>query len=382
MKVYLRLYSFFLALMVFWGAHAWFTWPFDNNQYIGYAVASIFCVAALLYKQVFKIQIHLAEREKFAFLFYVIATLLMISDIRDVPRVFVQFIPLLILASDRKYNEVHLKFISELLGIIIIIGAIPFILRANNIIDLPGVPMVYHSYNSSFINYFLFIVPASVYTETPRFLSVFLEPGYLGTLCAFLLYINHFDLKKCYNIFILIGLLLSLSLAGYVVLAIGFLFHLRNRGEKISLFIAVYGIFFIMYEIAPLINGGDNLFNEMIVQRLERDNEKGIVGNDRFHGVVDKLYEKTFEDNSFWFGLSKNEYNGKDISGSGYKIFILQYGLVPYIMIMLFFILMASCATRKKQAYFACVLLLMIFLQSTNPLSNRWLIPFLLFLKS
>src|SRR5690606_28258663 len=76
-------------------------------------------------------------------------------------------------------------------------------------------------------NYILFIQVQHEFVV--RFYSIFDEPGTLGTLSAFVLYGNRYMFRRKENLIILIGGILTFSLAFYILLIAGlFIQNIRN----------------------------------------------------------------------------------------------------------------------------------------------------------
>ena len=371
--------------MVLWGAHAWFTWILDEFSFLGYVFMGLFLFVSLIYKQSYNVKIPNNSSFIITIILFILALLFTIGDIKDIPKDIVLYTPLFILLADEKHNEEHLEFLSKALGWIIILGAIPYILRVFNLISLPCIPIFY--FNDAvggyvFDNYFFFIVNTFFNTESPRFCSIFLEPGYLGTLSAFILFLNGYNVKKIHNIFLLVGVIMSLSLAGYIILFLGYFLHVIDRGKKLWPILLIISVLYGVFCVAPMINNGENYLNTLIVERLAADEEKGIAGNDRFHGQTDALYEEIQWSSDFLFGVSKRVLQVKDISGAGYKIFIIHHGVIPFVLFILFYFKIASLSYDRKRSKFAVILLFFIFLQATTPESYRWLIPFGLYVRS
>lgn len=375
-----NIYQYFLILMVFWFEHAWFTWILDEIKILGYCVYFLFFLVAFNYRKKCHIQIRFTEKQILVVTLFTTGVLLSMSSIKDIIQDLIVYPPLLVMAADSKNSKDHLRVISKVIGITIIVGFVPYLLWLSDGLNMPNRPIVYGEYDV-FYNYFLMIVPSVSYTGF-RYQSVFLEPGNLGTLCALFLFVNNYNLKKYYNVFFLIGLLFSLSLGGYVIALIGYFMYIGLKRKKIIVPLLAGAALYAAFLYIPKIDSGDNDVNTMIIERLQYDDEKGIAGNDRFHGSTDKLYKESFQNGKIWFGLSSEEYQSRDIDGSGYKIYILHHGLIAYILIWLFFWVEAHSRTSKRRAIIICLVLYMCFLKSTDVTSYAWFIPFFLYINS
>ena len=68
-----------------------------------------------------------------------------------------------------------------------------------------------------------FLLVQNEYQLINRFQSVFLEPGHLGMISALLLYVDGYRLKRSEGVILCVSILISLSLAAYMLLLVGFL---------------------------------------------------------------------------------------------------------------------------------------------------------------
>ena len=110
--------------------------------------------------------------------------------------------------------------------------------------SLPNANLVFKDGFYSFTNYFLFLVEDhSLYNIIPRFQSIFLEPTYLGSTTALLLMTQRGKWKRWYNISLIIGLLISFSLAGYVYFISIIFLNMWIERKKIIIKFYTYTIF-------------------------------------------------------------------------------------------------------------------------------------------
>ena len=378
MRLSLKIYRFFLILLILWSQNAWFTWCFDSLKVIGYIVYILFFIVAFKYKEKAKIRIIIDEKRLMAIFVLVIGLLLSMDSIKSIISNVVVYLPLLVLASDKEKCKEHIEVLSKALGIIVAVGIIPYLLHLNDSLGYTGRTIMYGSYES-FENYFLFITP-SFSLDALRYQSVFLEPGHLGTLCAFFLFINNYNLKKYYNIFFLTALVFSLSLAGYVLTVIGYFFSLIINKRKLFAPLLVIGVVITALTFATTLFDEESDFNALIIERLKLDDDKGIAGNDRFSEETDKLFASSVSSGDIWFGMGTEEFFSKKLDGSGFKIYILHHGIIAYILIWLFYWIEATNSINRKKAICMCILLYLSFLKSTNPCTYFWFIIFYLYI--
>lgn len=113
--------------------------------------------------------------------------------------------------------EAFMTFLCKVMGGLLLVSIPAFFLY---LVGFPfvGVDAVYGDDLYSYTNYFLFMIDdRTLWAFFPRFSSVFLEPGHLGTAATLLLSTQFGKWKKWYNIVLLVALLLTFSLAAYVI---------------------------------------------------------------------------------------------------------------------------------------------------------------------
>jgi hypothetical protein len=197
-----------------------------------------------------------------------------------------------------------------------------------------------------FINYGLFITYAdNMEFLQKRFQSIFTEPGQFGTIGAIFLYINRYELRRRSILIIFISVLMSFSLAAYVLLVIGYLIYIVTRNRK------VYRTITKIILITALLGGSgyycylvypEFMVSRLILSRLEYSEDRGIRGNNRTSDEFNHYYKTKFltsTTNILW-GKSLNEAEQfflRTESGSGYKVFLYQHGVISMILLLLLY---------------------------------------------
>ena len=195
----------------------------------------------------------------------------------------------------------------------------------------------------------------------PRFRSVFIEPGQLATPCVYLFFARGGQFKDWKNIVLLISILLSFSLAGYVVLFLGIILNLifvrRNVGIiKLLVLFSVMGT--ISFSIIKAANE-DNPLYSLIFERLEYDEETGISGNDRSDTVFDVNFNKFVNSGDILFGIgdemAEGEVNWAN-HASGIKKYLVNFGIVGVVtMILLTLLLLRMNYCRATLVFFIVI---------------------------
>lgn len=230
----------------------------------------------------------------------------------------------------------------------------------------PSLGSITYEDTASIYNYYNYIILLINDFYYYRFHSVFCEPGHLGMVIALLLYANKFQFKDKYSIFLLIGLVFTFSLAAYLLSFLGYFFmNIQKKGylKKILPYLLVC---FTIVAFIKEYNGGKNLLNELILERLAFDEDKGISGNNRVNWGATVAFAK-LSLNDIVFGLGKKETEAMGASGPGFQVFIMEYGAVSYLMILLYYVVSCFSCSNKKYIFFYLVLFYLLLLQRSYP---------------
>jgi hypothetical protein len=147
----------------------------------------------------------------------------------------------LLMICDTSSAKETLTFVSKFLAILFIPSLVLHLIFVVTSFP-PSIPFTVEG-NSMYLfyNYGILIKNISFEHEAVRFSSIFLEPGFLGTLCALLLYANRFQFKdKWWMYSIMLALLLSLSLAGYVTTLLGYIFCRYSQGLSVKKYVGYF----------------------------------------------------------------------------------------------------------------------------------------------
>ena len=194
-----------------------------------------------------------------------------------------------------------------------------------------------HDLNNHYVYYDNVDQAVSVF---PRYRGIFIEPGQLATPYVYLFFARGGKVRDWKNIVLLISILLSFSLAGYVTLVLG-LFLNSFIGNKNHKFIKIFSFSLIVGTIAFFIikaENSDNPLYTLIIERLKYDEESGIAGNNRSDDVFDYYFAQYLKSKDIVFGIG-DEIEIGDSSwtnhASGIKKFFLNFGLVGVIFMIL-----------------------------------------------
>lgn len=269
------------------------------------------------------------------------------------------------------YLKDLLHFVSKWLAILLIPALLLY--WALLFVNIPSLGTLTHPNYEPYHNYFFYIKTTFDYGTFQRFNAFFLEPGHLSLLCTFLIMANRYQFRRCPWLWVLlISIIFSFSLAGYVLIALGYLFIRLDSIGKLLISLALAAAF-----VGGVLtwNGGDNAMNELIISRLEYDDTKGIKGNNRFFDNTDYEYTKAEGTKYFWISV-KGKANMKLISGAGYKIYVLQYGMIGVILALLFYLSLIPQKPNWRYTIGFLILFILCFFQRAYPLWYSWLFPY------
>ncbi len=227
-----------------------------------------------------------------------------------------------------------------------------------------------------FDNFYLFMLGrGNDLIILPRFQSVFLEPGHLGTATSLLLFTQIGSWKKWYNLSLLTATILSFSLAAYVLLIIIAIMGAWTRHKKIVA--KLCGIVIILATIAVsslFYNKGENLINELILSRLEVDSDGKLVGDNRVTGAFESVYDNYITSSDIWFG---KDYSIEEFGfgNAGYRVFIYDYGLICLLLVIFLYLTMAFNPNNKRAWIAMLIVATAGFWVRATPVSFYFMIP-------
>lgn len=198
-----------------------------------------------------------------------------------------------------------------------------------------------------------------------RFQSIFCEPGHLAMIISLLLFGAGYDFKDWKVCFLTFVALASLSLAGYVIMFLGFVFSRFSEGKFnltkilkssigiLTVLILIWGGFTLL--------GKTEILNELILSRIAFDEDRGTIsGDNRVSWQVDQYIESMSLDEMLLGGVNLN-YND-ELQGTGIKMYMIQYGIIAIALIFLFYYLLLK-KKFSKIGTFALLLFSLSFIQ-------------------
>ena len=333
--------------------HAWFFWH-TNSAYIGLVVSIFVC----FYIIIEPVKLKFSYRKTIGVILLLLSYYIGYSkDFNTIVGMFFIIFPIIALIhiEDEEIHSGLLNFIANFFAILLPISLVVFWLSHAGLPVIKEIPPPTFKYGSDFRCY-IFAIQSNFYGI--RFSSIFLEPGHLGMILAYLLYALKFNLKDIRVIIIIVSIIFTISLAAYVLMILAFALTLyANKKLKIRYVVATILFFILLYIIAKNYNDGRNYLNGAFFKRLEFSEDKLIAGNNRTYGMFDDFYELAMEHkNLLLWGIGVDNFlllfENADFGGAGIKAFVLRQGLVALIFIFLGYIFMgASIIAKKNRRY-------------------------------
>lgn len=207
-----------------------------------------------------------------------------------------------------------------------------------------------------------------------RFMSVFDEPGVIGSILALLISYKKIDFKKMRDIVYVLGGLISFSLAFYIILLINLIYN-KTMSVKIYLvsFLILGGFYYTNKEFVNIA-----LFDRFIID----DNSIGVVDNRAsldFNDEYDRFLNNGGDSLFFGLGPSALEKLNKSIESeaSTYKIIVYKYGIVGCVIFIFFFIYCTLIFAPTGRGWFFFSMFLLVAMQRPDIFSYYNLLIYL-----
>ena len=203
-----------------------------------------------------------------------------------------------------------------------------------------------------------------------RFMAFFIEPGYLGTICLLFIAVNDFNFKNFYVLLLLIMMLISCSLAAYLIFCMTYLLDLLLKKKYcFFLLLCIVGISTLLFLLIYLPD--DNIIHVYIFDRLF--SEDGIKYNRSTAEFDAYFFDEFLPSWSFLWGSEYGIELAKETRSVDYKMFLVYYGLFGFLLYVLF-LWFCFWLNRNRKTFCLTVVMGLILLQSS------WLAQYLIYI--
>lgn len=275
----------------------------------------------------------------------------------------------MMLCIEDREKELVLYYLTKWFGLMLIPGMIIYL--CSFFFSLPSFGIIQTHYGGNYygdpcFNYLFYLKPVTVgATGMFRFNGPLIEPGDLGCISAFLLYATKFDFKRYKYLWaVFASLLLSLSLAGYLLTLLGYVAVLMNRNKlPTRKFFLGLVIVLAVIEFGTYYNGGDNYVNNSILSRLQDEELSLDNTNGRLSTQKMEFYYSMFEDpRVLWFGYDKATYsymNDQFGVGAGIYSKVLTIGVLGIVLYLFPYFYITFKSRNCKYALFYLIFLIL-----------------------
>lgn len=226
-------------------------------------------------------------------------------------------------------------------------------------IHVPGIfiPPLNELKNYYYMAYPFLVVPDGDLTS--RFCAFLDEPGAVGTMAFFFLFIEKCNFRKIGNLIILFSGLLSMSLFLYGALSL-YLFYIMFWENSIKVNRAAILFFFIIGIIFVATN---ETTNEKIVQRLsveDASDDRLFAGDNRASADLKDYVSNIRGSTAYFFGTNNKNIREMAQGSASIQNVIVRYGVVVFLFYLLFYQLYSThCIKQRKNVILFMVFLLM-----------------------
>jgi hypothetical protein len=212
---------------------------------------------------------------------------------------------------------------------------------------------------SGYTSYFFFVkgIYYGIFSlDTFRFLSIFDEPGVVGTFCFILLTIRKYRFTNWKHYIILFAGIISFSFFFYLATILILPILLRIKLKTIIQIAIILGVFVYLLTYLPY-------FDEMIITRLQIV-EGGLAGFNRTSEGWDYHYADFLQSSNSIFGLGSQSYDKDAFPGiASYQTFVHNYGLVGLALVITIFGFILSRFGKLENLIVLMPMFLMVFYQ-------------------
>lgn len=323
--------------------HPWFLWPLEGIYVIpvAFLLVSGVLLSNTMEKPIFKNSGFFIPLMAYVLAAFYMCWSIGITPSRLIAVCFAVVIYYVLLRIQPEDFDWLMTLICKTMAVLLGVSVFFFFLHLFGF-PLPSRQSSFGEQQYSFDNYYFFMIAndRELLNIFPRFSSVFLEPGHLGTATSLLIMTQMGRWKRWYNMILWFATAITFSLAAYAFLTALIFFNLWIQRKRV-VGKAILAIIFIAGVVGTsfIYNDGENMVHNLILLRLEVDEKTGdIAGNNRVSEDFQTTYEKYVTTSDVILGRS---FADEDIGygNSGYRVFIFEHGLVGTFLTLIFYFL-------------------------------------------
>lgn len=233
-------------------------------------------------------------------------------------------------------------------------------------VPLPHSTLIYYINGEAayqFENYYLFLGPNSLLSTLSlfeRFSSIFYEPGYYAIILVFLILYHKFDFKKREVWIYTSALVLTFSLAGYILFFLMWIgLSLSNSSKGIPYLLLIIALLYGGQEFFKHYNGGDNAINELIIARMVIE-DGDWSGYNRTGESFDDDFDRFVANGgtTLLFGVPQKDLETNNV---GWKVYVYQRGLLCFMAFISCILLLYYPCKRQYKCALPAILYFLAF---------------------
>lgn len=186
--------------------------------------------------------------------------------------------------------------------------------------------------NLQYKHYFLAVFRENRYWS-PRFkplCGLYDEPGMIGTVSALLLCADNFNVKKYKeNIVLIIGGIMSMSLAFFIVCFFYYMFYLFNIKKKKQIYIILAIVLSVC--VVLFIFRDNEILQDRIFNRITWTS---LINNNRTSDEFDIIFRKYLQSGEILFGLGNGNPIFNIVDAASYKVLIYNIGIIGFMVLV------------------------------------------------
>ena len=371
-SIYKNMYYFFIVLLMLKSMKISWLWSIPNPFFT--VLAFLFTCILLISTNAIKFE----RSQKWIVINYLLVVFLgilfspkegLFSLLIDILH---YFIILVVILLKEQYKIELFNFVIKTLTIILIITIPAWLLYLVGV-PFPHGPVVDIGDDFHFMrDYGLFVRSENsvLFQIIPRFASVFLEPGWIGTICFFSVLGLRFKNNTISVLLCLFAIFLSFSLSAIInlIICVSILFLMEDK-SRVSIIVSLISIFGFIYVTLNFYKGNDPI-KTLVIERLMYDDESIIAGNNRTTEIFNQNYERFTNSSERWFGIryriGKSNMMSRDWlnQSSGIRKEIMYYGYIGTGVFLSFLILLFRKYKSKISFVFLIGFLLASFVRN------------------
>ena len=268
------------------------------------------------------------------------------------------FLSLCYLVLPNRYKLKIFLVFRKLLSAIFFLGIVVYVIRFFVTLPFVSISALNDLKNTAYHSYiFEVTLPDMI---IPRFMSIFDEPGVVGTVCALLISYKGISLRSFEDVTIFLAGLLSMSLAFYIILFLNIIFRLSLKNI----------LYVVLFGLLTFLTARNNIFSQTIFARLEIVDGK-LSGDNRMNTVFADNYDRFLErggaDLIFGRGLGAEGYDDEDNKGSSsYAVLVCRHGVLGCFLFVSFFFYLVWVYSPTKRGWFYFVVFILLLYQRIN----------------